>query len=79
MADLTEAWRILQPGGMVLGHDCIPYELANASIEMITEDGVEVVNGVRHAVNVFAEMHNVDWKILYGTWHMFYIMKPNDD
>ena len=68
--DLVESWRILKPGGALLGHDCLPESMERATSE---EEGRG--RGVRAAVKLFAAETNATWYILANTMFMFYIPK----
>jgi hypothetical protein len=69
--DLLEAWRILRPGGLLLGHDCLPeYE------EQVTlEEGSDEKRGVRAAVIRFTSERDLSVAILNNTLYMFVIHK----
>lgn len=68
--DLIEAWRILKPGGILIGHDCLPESIENITVEEKNEK-----RGVRKAVKQFAKEKNVKWYIIAITMYMFYIEK----
>jgi cephalosporin hydroxylase len=83
LADLRESWRILRPGGMLLGHDCIPEE------DAVFHEGMGL-NGVRRAVKFFfLEVLQLSvaqdtvqgiltvnpWMYVKDTAHMFAIQK----
>lgn len=71
LSDLVEAWRILKPGGALLGHDCLP-----GSMEKLTSEEEGRHRGVRAAVQQFcADRGNLTWYILANTMFMFYIPK----
>ena len=48
LADIREGWRILRPGGFMLGHDAEPEE------KNVYHEGMGY-NGVRRALHQFAE------------------------
>ena len=78
LRDFREAWRILQPGGFMVGHDCLPED----------NDVIHVgmgANGVRKALRVFLREAGVafydpiresnSWWIVNYTAYMFLIRK----
>lgn len=81
LADIREGWRILRPGGFLLGHDTVPVD------QHIYHGGMGW-NGVEFALRTFtAEMGLTRpgagedgmcanaWSIVSGTGYMFLIMK----
>lgn len=71
LADLGEAWRILKPGGVLLGHDCLP-----TSQEALTMEEADQTRGVRKAVKQFCAERGLTWQIVGLTMYMFIIEKP---
>ena len=68
--DLVESWRILKPGGILLGHDCLP-----ASQELMTMEEADQKRGVRKAVKKFCSERGLKWQIVDFTMYMFRIEK----
>jgi hypothetical protein len=70
LADLTEGWRILAPGGWLLIHDCFP----DPTEPRDPNSEVEVLE-VRRAVRDFCAQHKLGWNIIGGTMFMAVIRK----
>jgi predicted O-methyltransferase YrrM len=69
--DMAVGWGKIRPGAWMLGHDCLPHELAASTNE---KDGSP--NGVRRAVEEFISQHRVEAYLLELTNYMFVIQKP---
>jgi prepilin-type processing-associated H-X9-DG protein len=85
-ADLVQAWRIVKPGGVVLGHDCLPHEIEQSTVEEYAAPGVDgsaspagVVRGVRSALEQFTWERGLEWQLFYNSVYMFIIQKEGGD